>query len=60
MSEKEFVKSLKELGIELSKDQKKQFKKYAEFLLDYNSHTNLTAIKTIRSEERRVGKECRL
>lgn len=47
MSEKEFVKALRELGIELSKDQKKQFKKYAEFLLEYNLHTNLTAIKTI-------------
>lgn len=47
MSEKEFVKYLKEIGIELSKEQKKQFKKYAEFLLEYNRHTNLTAIRTV-------------
>lgn len=47
MTEKEFVKAVKELGIELTKEQKKLFKKYAEFLLEYNTHTNLTAIRTI-------------
>ncbi len=47
MSEKEFVSALAELGIEITKEQKKLFKKYAEFLLEYNTHTNLTAIRTI-------------
>ena len=47
MSEKDFLKALKEIGIELSKEQKKAFKKYADFLLQYNTHTNLTAIKTL-------------
>lgn len=47
MNEKDFVEALKELGVELSKEQKKMFKDYAEFLLKYNSHTNLTAIRTI-------------
>lgn len=47
MSEKDFIKALKEIGIELTKEQKKCFKKYADFLLEYNTHTNLTAIRTI-------------
>lgn len=47
MSEKEFVVALREIGIVLDKEQKKKFKKYAEFLLKYNAHTNLTAIRTI-------------
>lgn len=47
MSEKEFVEALIELNINLSGKQKRQFKDYAEFLLKYNQHTNLTAIRTI-------------
>lgn len=47
MSEKEFIQSLSDIGISLTDEQVIQFKKYAEFLLEYNSHTNLTAIKTI-------------
>ncbi len=33
-------------GIKLSDVQLEKFKKYMDFLLEYNSHTNLTAIKT--------------
>lgn len=45
MSEKEFIESLKELGVSLTKDQTEKFRIYADFLLEYNNHTNLTAIK---------------
>lgn len=47
MNESEFVDAMSGLGIELTEGQKTSFKKYADFLLDYNRHTNLTAIKTI-------------
>lgn len=47
MTEKEFILKLKEIGIDLSSLQIEMFKKYAEFLLEYNSHTNLTAIRNI-------------
>lgn len=39
----EFKKSAKELYIELSDEQIEQFKKYCDFLIEYNSHTNLIA-----------------
>lgn len=45
MSENNFYTELKKIGIELSELQKIQFQKYVEFLLEYNSHTNLTAIR---------------
>lgn len=47
MSEEEFILELQKIGIELSQEQIGLFKKYAEFLLDYNTHTNLTAIRNI-------------
>lgn len=47
MSEQVFIEALKSLGIVLTEKQKLQFKIYANYLLEYNSHTNLTAIKTI-------------
>lgn len=46
MSESEFVLELSKLGISLNEHQLDLFRKYADFLMDYNSHTNLTAIKT--------------
>ena len=45
MSEKEFINLLKEEGIDLTEEQKLHFKKYDEFLLEYNKITNLTAIR---------------
>lgn len=45
MNEAEFYCQLKELNIILTEEQKKQFSLYANFLLQYNQHTNLTAIR---------------
>lgn len=47
MNEQEFINSLKGLNIEITEEQQKKLKCYAEELLKYNEHTNLTAIKTI-------------
>lgn len=47
MSEKEFILELAKIGIELTEKQIDLFRRYAEFLLEYNTHTNLTAIKNI-------------
>lgn len=48
MSEKEFIENLKNRGIELSIKQIEQFRSYAKFLLEYNEHTNLTAIRDLK------------
>lgn len=45
MSEECFVLELSKIGIELDDMKIEQFRLYAEFLKEYNSHTNLTAIK---------------
>lgn len=47
MSEEEFIYELFRHGISLSNNQVESFRKYAEFLLEYNQHTNLTAIRNI-------------
>lgn len=47
MSEQKFVEECNKLGINLTEKQLSQFKKYAEFLIEYNKTTNLTAIKNI-------------
>ena len=47
MNEETFLKLISELGIQLSEKQRETLKKYSEKLLNYNKHTNLTAIKTI-------------
>lgn len=47
MSEHEFILEVEKLGIKLSEKQLGQFKRYAEYLLEYNTHTNLTAMKTL-------------
>lgn len=45
MNKEEFINKVKELGIELTEEQLNQLDIYCQFLLEYNSHTNLTAIK---------------
>lgn len=47
MSEEEFIKAVEELGIKLTKKKIRQFRDYADYLLEYNRTTNLTAIRTI-------------
>ena len=44
MSFNELISSLKELNIELTSYQQEQLIKYKDFLIEYNKHTNLTAI----------------
>ena len=45
MNKEEFIKELKELGLELTEEMLTKLNNYADFLLEYNTHTNLTAIK---------------
>ena len=47
MTENEFLNELTKLNINLTAEQQEKLKIYAEFLLTYNEHTNLTAIKNI-------------
>ena len=47
MKENEFINELTKLNINLTREQLEQLKTYANFLLSYNEHTNLTAIKTL-------------
>lgn len=46
MNKEEFINDLKKLGLELTEEMLKKLNSYADFLLEYNTHTNLTAIKT--------------
>ena len=45
MNISEFIKELKILGIDVTKEQLEKLDIYCDFLLEYNTHTNLTAIK---------------
>ena len=45
MNKETFIKEVNNLGYELTDKQIDQFETYANYLLEYNSHTNLTAIK---------------
>lgn len=45
MNKDEFIKSISDLGITLTDNQINQLEEYCNFLLEYNTHTNLTAIK---------------
>ncbi len=45
MNKQEFINKVGELGITLTEEQLNQLDTYCNFLLEYNSHTNLTAIK---------------
>ena len=44
MNESEFIKELKSINIDLKDTQQEQFKKYYEYLVEYNKHTNITSI----------------
>ena len=45
MNKEEFIFYLKKIGINCTKMQLEKLEIYKEFLIEYNSHTNLTAIK---------------
>lgn len=45
MNKEEFITKVGELGINLTDNQLSQLDEYCKYLLEYNSHTNLTAIK---------------
>lgn len=45
MNREEFIKEVTKLGIDLTEEQLNQLDIYCQFLLEYNTHTNLTAIK---------------
>lgn len=45
MNKEEFKKELQIMGIEITEEQEKKLKIYTNFLIEYNNHTNLTAIK---------------
>lgn len=42
-----FIEELKKINIELTEEQLNKLKKYADFLLEYNKTTNLTAIRDV-------------
>ena len=45
MNKQEFINEVEKLGLLLNEQQLQQLDTYCDFLLEYNSHTNLTAIK---------------
>lgn len=47
MNKEEFVKQLANLGINPTEEQLNNLSIYADYLMEYNSHTNLTAIKDL-------------
>lgn len=47
MNKEEFYKEIEKLNIKLTSTMKEQLEKYASYLIEYNQHTNLTAIKTL-------------
>lgn len=47
MTKNDFLSELAQLGISLNEKQIKELETYAKFLLEYNEHTNLTAITNI-------------
>lgn len=47
MTKEEFIVALNNINIHLTKEAEDALEIYASFLLEYNEHTNLTAIKTI-------------
>lgn len=47
MNIKEFIKYTEELGIKVTDELLEKLDIYANFLIEYNTHTNLTAIKTL-------------
>lgn len=47
MTKEEFIVALNNINIRLTKEAEDALEIYASFLLEYNEHTNLTAIKTM-------------
>lgn len=47
MNKEQFNEELIKLGLNLTEEQLKQLDTYCNFLLEYNKHTNLTAIKEV-------------
>ena len=45
MNKEEFIKELEKLNVEVSNEKLNKLEDYLNFLLEYNTHTNLTAIK---------------
>ena len=45
MNKEQFIEEISKLGINLTENQLNQLDIYCKFLLEYNSHTNLNAIK---------------
>ncbi len=45
MNKEQFIQELSKLGLDLTQEQLNSLDIYCKFLLEYNSHTNLTAIK---------------
>jgi len=45
MNKEEFIKLTKELEIDFTEKQLRELEIYKNFLIEYNNHTNLTAIK---------------
>ena len=45
MTKEEFIKLVKDLGIEINDDILTKLDVYCKFLMEYNTHTNLTAIR---------------
>ena len=45
MNKEDFIKQLVKLNVEVDDKKLNQLEQYKDFLLEYNSHTNLTAIK---------------
>lgn len=45
MNKEDFIRELKKVGIILTEEQLKKLEIYKDFLIEYNTHTNLTAIK---------------
>ena len=46
MNKTEWIEEIKKLNVNLKEEQLSKLEEYADFLLEYNQHTNLTAIKT--------------
>lgn len=46
MNKEEFINEVEKLGIKVTKEMLDKLEIYVNFLLEYNMHTNLTAIKT--------------
>ena len=45
MNKEQFIQALNKIGLNLTQEQLDSLETYCSFLLEYNSHTNLTAIK---------------